>query len=49
MSFDDLQSVRNFAGDDYETAYVPAAARELLSRFDQHSQHYELRHRLEPD
>ena len=40
--FDSLADVRAMAGDDYETAYVPPRARELLSRFDKRSQHYEL-------
>ena len=43
MRFDDLRSVGEFAGADYEAAVVPAAARALLSRFDARSQHYELR------
>ena len=43
MRFDDLASVREFAGADYEAAVVPVAARALLSRFDNQSQHYELR------
>jgi antibiotic biosynthesis monooxygenase (ABM) superfamily enzyme len=43
MRFDTLDAVREFAGDDYEAAVVPAAARALLSRFDQRSQHYEIR------
>lgn len=43
MRFDDIESVREFAGADYEVAVVPAAARALLSHFDAQSQHYELR------
>ena len=43
MWFDSLDSVRTFAGEDYETAVVPPKARKLLSRFDAHSQHYEVR------
>jgi antibiotic biosynthesis monooxygenase (ABM) superfamily enzyme len=43
MRFDDLEAVRLFAGDDYEVAVVPRAARVLLSRFDERSQHYEVR------
>ena len=43
MWFDSLDSVRIFAGDDYEQAVVPPAARLLLSHFDQRSQHYEVR------
>jgi heme-degrading monooxygenase HmoA len=40
MWFDSLDAVRTFAGQDYEVAVVPPKARELLSRFDQRSQHY---------
>jgi hypothetical protein len=43
MWFETWQAVRAFAGEDYERAYVPAKAREVLSRFDERSQHYELR------
>jgi antibiotic biosynthesis monooxygenase (ABM) superfamily enzyme len=43
MRFDTLESVREFAGRDYETAVVPAEARALLSHFDERSQHYEVR------
>lgn len=43
MTFEDLDAVRQFAGEDYETAVVPPKARALLARFDQRSQHYDLR------
>jgi len=43
MTFDSLDAVRVFAGDDYEAAYVPEMARVVLSRFDARSQHYEKR------
>jgi len=43
MWFDTLDAVRAFAGEDYEAALVPPKARELLSRFDTRSQHYEVR------
>lgn len=43
MWFDSLDAVRAFAGDDYETAYVPAAARAVLARYDAKSVHYEVR------
>ncbi|MHA2315344.1 MAG: acyl-CoA dehydrogenase [Candidatus Hermodarchaeia archaeon] len=46
MWFDSLDSVRTFAGEDYETAVVPPKARELLSRFDVRSQHYEVKAEL---
>lgn len=43
MLFESLGAVREFAGDDYEVAVVPPAARAVLSHFDQRSQHYEVR------
>jgi antibiotic biosynthesis monooxygenase (ABM) superfamily enzyme len=46
MSFDDLDAVRRFAGEDYEAAVVPPGARTVLSRFDNRSQHYEVRAEL---
>lgn len=39
--FESLDSVRAFAGADYERAVVPEAARTLLARFDERSAHYE--------
>lgn len=46
MWFDSLDAVRTFAGSDYEVAVVPPKARELLARFDERSQHYEVREQL---
>ena len=43
MTFQDQDAVREFAGEDYEVAVVPPKARALLARFDQRSQHYEVR------
>jgi heme-degrading monooxygenase HmoA len=45
--WDSLDAVRAFAGDDYEGAVVPPAARQVLSRFDERSRHYETV--VEPD
>lgn len=47
MWFDSWDAVKGFAGDDYGRAYVPPKAREVLARFDDRSQHYEIRERLE--
>ena len=46
MTFDDLDAVRGFAGADYERAYVPPVARQVLRRFDERSQHYDVREQL---
>jgi hypothetical protein len=43
MVFDSLDAVRAFAGDEYELAVVPPAARALLRRFDERSTHDEVR------
>ena len=43
MTFESLDAVREFAGEDYEQAVVPDKARAVLSRFDQRSQHYEIK------
>jgi hypothetical protein len=46
MWFDSWDAVRQFAGEDYEIAVVPPRARKVLSRFDERSQHYEIREQL---
>ena len=43
MRFDSLEAVKIFAGEDYEAAVVPEAARKVLARFDGRSQHYEMK------
>jgi hypothetical protein len=42
MWFESMASVREFAGDDPEAAVVLPAARALLARFDERSQHYDV-------
>jgi heme-degrading monooxygenase HmoA len=39
--FESTEAVREFAGSEYEVAVVPPKARELLSRFDERSAHYQ--------
>lgn len=46
MWFDSIEAVKVFAGEDYEVAVVPPKARAVLKRFDERSQHYEVRERL---
>ncbi len=43
MWFDSIDSVKAFAGEDYETAVVLPQAQALLARYDARSQHYEVR------
>jgi heme-degrading monooxygenase HmoA len=42
MWFDSLDAVRAFAGENYEVAVVPPKAKQLLSRFDSRSAHYQV-------
>lgn len=46
MWFESLEDVRAFAGEDFEAAVVPPAARALLSHFDARSQHYQVQAEL---
>lgn len=41
MTFQSLQNVIDFQGDDYARCYVPQEAQKVLKRWDQTSSHYE--------
>ncbi|MEE8262004.1 MAG: antibiotic biosynthesis monooxygenase [Gammaproteobacteria bacterium] len=43
MTFDSLQNVIDFQGDDYQRCYVPDAAQKVLKRWDQTSAHFEVK------
>ena len=43
MTFDSIQNVIDFQGEDYQRCYVPDAAQKVLERWDQVSDHYESR------
>ncbi|MCH8906312.1 MAG: antibiotic biosynthesis monooxygenase [Candidatus Heimdallarchaeota archaeon] len=43
MWFESIESIKDFAGEDYKIAVAPPRARMLLSRFDEHSEHYEVK------
>ncbi len=47
MWFDDLDAIKAFVGEDHEVAHVPAAARAVLSRFDERAAHYDVFDRRE--
>ena len=42
MWFTDLDSIKQFVGEDYEVAHVPDKPRAVLKRFDARSKHYEI-------
>ena len=46
--WDSLDSVKTFAGEDYEVAVVPEPARAVLARWDERSAHYEVAVSPEP-
>lgn len=41
MTFESLQNVINFQGEDYSRCYVPEEAQRVLKRWDKHASHYE--------
>ena len=43
MTFDSIQSVIDFQGEDYQRCYVPDAAQRVLRRWDETSAHYEVK------
>lgn len=40
LTFESVEAVRDFAGEDLERAHVPEKARALLTRCDERAQHY---------
>jgi antibiotic biosynthesis monooxygenase (ABM) superfamily enzyme len=42
MTFESLQNVKDFQGENYKRCYVPDAAQKVLKRWDQEATHYEL-------
>ena len=40
--WDSIDAVRQFAGEEYELAVVPPAARAVLKRYDEHVLHYDV-------
>ena len=47
MWFDSFEAIEAFMGQDYTMSHVPAAAREVLKRFDERATHYEVIDRRE--
>ena len=42
MTFESLQSVIDFQGEDYAKCYVPDAAQKVLDHWDEYATHHEL-------
>ena len=47
MWFDSLDAIKAFMGEDYGVSHVPAAAKAVLSRFDERAAHFEVLDRRE--
>lgn len=47
MFFDSIECIKNFTGEDYETAHVPEEAQKYLKRWDEKSSHYEVLNSLD--
>lgn len=43
MTFDAIQNVIDFQGEDYQRCYVPDAAQKVLKRWNQVSHHFEVK------
>lgn len=46
LQFDSLESVKMFAGEKYDKAYIPENAKQILLRYDETAQHYRLKEEL---
>ncbi len=42
MWFDDIAAIKAFVGEDCASSHVPAVARAVLARFDEHAAHFEV-------
>ncbi|MCE2613205.1 antibiotic biosynthesis monooxygenase [Flavobacteriaceae bacterium D16] len=46
LQFSSIEAVKKFAGEDYQQAYIPERAKQLLSRYDKTAEHFELKQEL---
>lgn len=46
LQFDSIESVKIFAGEYYQTAYIPDNAKRVLKRYESKAEHYELKGEL---
>ncbi|MDO6435844.1 hypothetical protein Q4534_00430 [Cyclobacterium sp. 1_MG-2023] len=46
LQFESLESVKMFAGEKYELAYIPDNAKRVLSRYDATAQHFTMKEEL---
>lgn len=46
LQFDSINSVKQFAGENYKNAYIPENAKKVLKRYDKTAEHFELKKEL---
>jgi hypothetical protein len=46
LQFDSIDSVKTFAGENYEIAYIPDNAKRVLLRYDGTANHYEFKQEM---
>lgn len=46
LQFDSIDSVKLFAGENYEMAYIPEKAKRVLLRYDKTAEHFKLKDEL---
>jgi len=46
LQFDSIDAVTAFAGKNYENAYIPENAKQVLKRYDKKAEHYKLKGEL---
>lgn len=46
LQFDSLDAVKDFAGEDYEVAYIPEIAQRVLLRYEKTANHFEFKKEL---
>jgi hypothetical protein len=47
--FESMEAVKRFAGDDYATAVIEPEAKQILKRWEESAEHYEVRARIGTD
>jgi len=47
LQFESLDAVKQFAGEDYEKAFIPDYAKQVLTRYDDTAEHFILKAELE--
>lgn len=43
MTFESLENVTDFMGEDYARSYIPDSVQKVLQRYDEYASHYEIR------